>query len=303
LINFFTYFFNKKYHMIHNCEISDSFVHPNLKLSGGKGGNGESRLFISNNSDFANRLTGKPWKITFDNSYKQDILSDLSNTEQFKKQISNRVEATFSHISELDNTVINTQLQQGNKDVNRNYIGQSPHRKKESKTDSEITNIKNWDKLRKSLMPTKTTLQFFDTEEFILVNVIHNNNVHKYNKIHGASFVQLEFLKIFGNTNNIEIQHTNNKGEFKLRNPENGYMWPVDGYHNCAIHRCTGDRHNPCIWNNTVFEFQGTYWHRDKKEKDLKKQKFYTSEGYKWFEITEKEWTSRKKLMKAIKKC
>ena len=32
---------------LHQCEVSDSFVYPNMKLSNGKNGNGESRLFIS----------------------------------------------------------------------------------------------------------------------------------------------------------------------------------------------------------------------------------------------------------------
>ena len=34
-------------HKLHHCEVSDSFVHPIMKLSNGKNGNGESRLFLS----------------------------------------------------------------------------------------------------------------------------------------------------------------------------------------------------------------------------------------------------------------
>mgnify|MGYP001308619122 FL=1 len=90
-----------------------------------------------------------------------------------------------------------------------------------------------------------------------------------------------------------------NKGEHKERK-DNGYFWPVDGYHNCEKHKCCGTREKPCIWNNYVFEFQGTYWHKDKKEKDLDKKKFYIKKGYKWFEITEDEWTNRKKTFKSI---
>ena len=35
--------------------------------------------------------------------------------------------------------------------------------------------------------------------------------------------------------------------------------------------------------------------------KDLEKKKFYIEKGYKWFEISEKEYTNRKKLIKSIK--
>jgi hypothetical protein len=287
---------------IHTCEISDSFVHQNLKLSGGKCGNGESRLFISNNREFTEKLINKPWKIYVDHNYKKDIKHDLE-INQFKKSIENRVKQTSSNIDKLNGQIINVQLQPGNKDVNRNYIGQTPHRiviKKKDRTKEEQTNIDKWDLLRQCLMPTKTTLEFYDNDDNILVNIVHNNNVHRYNKIHGCSFVQLEFIKKIEQSQNIEIQSAKNKGEFKLRNPENGYMWPVDGYHNCDHHRCNGSKDNLCIWHKTVFEFQGDYWHKNKKDKDIKKKLFYESEGYKWFEIAESEWTLRKKVIKSL---
>ena len=72
---------------IHSCEISDSFVHPNLKLSGGKCGNGESRLFISNNKEYTKQIVSKPWIIQYDKNYKNDILQYLNDNNLFRKFI------------------------------------------------------------------------------------------------------------------------------------------------------------------------------------------------------------------------
>ena len=113
----------------------------------------------------------------------------------------------------------------------------------------------------------------------------------------------------------IEIQHEHNKGEFQLRNPNNGYFWPVDGYHNCHLHKCSGDLETPCQYNNHIWEFQGDYFHGNpekydkddtfhgityskKHNKDLVKKQFYEENGYnvniKW----ESEWVQDKKTMK-----
>ena len=285
--------------VLHHCEISDSFVHPNLKLANGKNGNGESRLFISNNYDYAKQLVNKKWILEYSTSYKNDIKLDFE-TELFRKPKKSRYEYICQKIDKLNGKEINIQLQQGNMDINRNYIGCNPHRRKQNKTDIEKNNIQLWDDFRQSLMPTKTTLQFFDNNEYIKVYVSHNKNIHRYKKIHGCSFISLEFMRIFSIANNIEIQTAKTK-EFQLRNPSNGYMWPVDGYHNCELHNCKGTKNEPCIWNKTVFEFQGDYWHKNKKEKDCAKKEFYIQSGYNWFEITESEWNNRKKTMKMIK--
>ena len=272
-----------------------------MKLSEGQGGNGESRLFISNNKEYAQKLAQKPWKIEFSEDYLDDVLSFVKSAENFRKKISNRDEIFRQNISNIDGSVIDVQLQQGGDDVNRNYIGQKPHRRRVSKTSDEKKNIKKWDCFRESLVPTITTLEFYDKNTYILVKISHNKNIHKYNKIPGCSFVSLEFFKHFEHSNNIEIQTAKNGGEFKLRK-ENGYFWPVDGYHNCRDHKCCGTSENPCIWHNYVFEFQGDYWHKEKKHKDLAKRKFYEEKNYKWFEITEFEWNKRKRTLKAIEK-
>ena len=45
--------------MLHHCEVSDSFVHPSMKLSNGKNGNGESRLFISGSRNICQEIEKK----------------------------------------------------------------------------------------------------------------------------------------------------------------------------------------------------------------------------------------------------
>jgi hypothetical protein len=285
----------------HSCEISDSFVHPNMKLNNGKNGNGESRLFISNNQDYAYKLAdGRPWKIIFEDDYKKNVSYFINNERNFRKQVSNRKEDVINNISKINDVLINVEMQQGNKDVCRNYIGQTPHRKKKTKTIEEKENIIKWDTFRKGLVPTITTIEFYtENSEYILIQIKYNKNIHKYNKPSGCSFASLEFFDIFSKTNNIEIQTAKNGGEHKERK-ENGYFWPVDGYHNCRHHKCSGSSTNPCFWNNYVFEFQGDYWHKNKKNKDIEKKKFYTQLGYKWFEITESEWYNNKKVMKQL---
>ena len=285
---------------LQHVEVSDSFVYPFMKLSGGKDGNGESRLFISNSKDICTLIAKeKKIKICFSNDYIEELESFVSQSENFKKKNKNRLSIWKDNISNMHDETINIETQNGTTDVNRNYVGQTPHRRKKNISQKEKSNIKKWDMFRKCLVPTKTTLVFLLCEDGLILNVLYNHGVHKYNKPAGCSFVSIEFFNQFEKVNNIEIQHAMNGTEHKERK-ENGYFWPVDGYHNCKKHRCCGTEDKPCVWNNYVFEFQGTYWHKDKKEKDLAKKEFYTEKGYNWYEITEREFTDRKKLIKQI---
>ena len=286
---------------LHHCEVSDSFVHPNMKLSNGKNGNGESRLFISCSEKICKEIEKKQYiTITFDTDYINKLKPFVSQDSNFRKKNDDRIEKWEKNIKDINNKKILIEIQNGRQDVRRNYIGQRPHRRKKYKTDAEKKNIIKWDTFRKCLVPTKSTLEFIINNDELIVRVLYNENVHRYNKPSGCSFVSLEFFDMFSNINNFEIQHSMNGGEHKERK-QNGYFWPVDGYHNCRKHKCCGTQDKPCIWNNYVFEFQGDYWHKDRKMKDLEKKKFYIEKGYKWFEITEKEYTNRKKLIKSIK--
>ena len=297
---------NKK--MIHTCEISDSFVSHNMKLrkETGKVGNGEARLFISNSKEITNKFINKDGvenllKVEFDENYINDNEEFLKNDNNFNRINLNRYSSFKENIQKLNNCLIPIKIQNGDDDVSRNYIGTNPHRSAKDKTAADKDNIKLWDTLRETLVPTKTTIEFYKEDTYTLVFVRHNNSVHKYNKPSGCSFVSMEFLNTFGKINNIEIQHAMNKGEYKVKQT-NGYFSPVDGYHNCSIHRCDGTHEKPCIWHNFVFEFQGTYWHKNKKEKDFAKKQFWIENGYHWFEISETEWTNRKKIMKRLDK-
>ena len=71
--------------MFHHCEVSDSFVHPDNKLSKGKNGHGESRLFTSSSEELTNKVCKKPWKITFDPNYKSDI-EEFTEGDNFIKK-------------------------------------------------------------------------------------------------------------------------------------------------------------------------------------------------------------------------
>lgn len=287
-------------HKLHHCNVSDSFVHPNMKLSNGKNGNGESRLYVSCSENICEIIQKeKKIKIKFDYNYIYNLEPYVSDETNFRKKDFNRVKTWKKNIKDLEGKKIMIETQNGCKDVRRNYIGQTPHRRKKNKTKEEEENIRKWDTFRNSLVPTKTTLEFSIVENELIVYVLYNEEHKKYNKPSGCSFVSLEFLKDFGIINNIEIQHAMNGGEHKERK-DNGYFWPVDGYHDCGKHKCCGTHYKPCFWNKYVFEFQGDYWHKDKKNKDLAKKEFYIKKGYKWFEITESEYNNRKKLIKGI---
>jgi len=274
---------------IHSCEISDSFVHPNNKLNDGKNGHGERRLYISSSNTIYDSLL-KPWKFIVSIEYKSKIEDFFINGDIFKKQNIDRVTDVNNLLDKVEKMTISPTKQDGRQDVRRKYIG--PYKEKE--------NIQNWDKMRKILAPTKTLFEFFEKDDHIQI-VINTNNIKLYNIPHGCSHIQIEWLNTISKQYNIEIQHAMNGGEFCLRHPVNGYMWPVDGYHCCDMHKCTGNSKSPCKYNKYVFEFQGTYWHKNKKDKDAKKKEFYESKGYKMIHKHEELYIQYNKLLKNIK--
>jgi hypothetical protein len=268
----------------HWCEVSDSFVHPNNKLSGGKKGHGEARLFISNNKYIGKRLSNKPWKIEFDKNYLTDIKNIVNDQTNFIKEREYRYKEMENAIKEIDNKIIQIKDQNGKNDVNRYYIGAM-------KDDEE--NKRKWTNFRKALLPQKTTLVFKEDKDFILV-IIKYCFKKSYNTLNGDSFASREYFVYLEEKLGIEIQTARTR-EFSLRK-ENGYNWPVDGYHNCNSHKCSGNEKNPCKYNNTVWEFQGSYWHKDKTEKDIEKKNFYEKQGYTMIWMMEDDWNKIKKM-------
>lgn len=80
---------NKKMfqHKLHHCEVSDSFVHPNMKLSNGKNGNGESRLFISCSENISETIQKqKKIKIQFDDNYINNLEPYVYDETNFRKK-------------------------------------------------------------------------------------------------------------------------------------------------------------------------------------------------------------------------
>ena len=119
-------------------------------------------------------------------------------------------------------------LQNGKNDGSRCYIGPE-------KTDKKNVNL--YDKFRKTLIPKEYSFKLIEEEEYFICNVINNNNTIEKLKKKSSSKVSIEYLNYLEKELSIEIQHELNGGEFQLRNPKNGYFWPVDGYHNCNIQK------------------------------------------------------------------
>ena len=278
--------------------IPDCFVNPNLKLSNGKNGHGERRLYTGDNNSNNEYICKKPWLINYPSNYKDEIEEILDDDEKFSKSCANRKCIVYDAIDSCNKKLINILSQNGSQDVRRYYIGPNKNNKE---------NIKLYDTFRCSVIP-----KYFEC------NIIKNDIIDKKKKNKKTSNACVEWLNYLSNTLGtlgIEIQHEHNKGEFQLRNPNNGYFWPVDGYHNCSLHKCSGNVENPCPYHNHIWEFQGDYFHGNplkynkddtfhgvsylkKHNKDLDKKKFYEEKGYivniKW----ESEWVQDKKIMK-----
>jgi len=286
--------------------IPDCFVSPYLKLANGKNGHGERRLYTGDNDYNNNYICNKPWKILFPDEYKTSISNILFDTTLFSKQCIDRQTMVYNSIDICSEKLIYINPQNGTKDVSRYYVGPNKNNKE---------NIKLYDTFRCTVIPKMYSLQLIENDDYFECNIIKNELIEKTSKTKKSSNACIEWLKYLSMTYCIEIQHEFNKGEFQLRNPLNGYFWPVDGYHNCKIHECSGNLENPCKYNNNIWEFQGDYFHGNPKkynkddtfhgisysnkyDKDLAKQLFYEENGYivnvKW----ESEWVEEKKNLK-----
>jgi hypothetical protein len=278
-------------------------VSPILKFSNGKNGHGERRLYVGNEHTLNSYVCKKPWKIIYPKNYKQQIDEILDNSSLFSKQCSDRKKKVFMAIDECHNKIINIVPQNGKQDVRRYYIGPNKNDK---------NNIKLYDLFRLTLIPKKYSIKLNECDEYFICSIMKTDLIDKKNKY---SYACIEYLNFLQHIYDIEIQSQNNKGEFQLRNPSNGYYWPVDGYHNCKIHKCRGNEKYICPFNNHIWEFYGDYYHGnpikyskydlyhnksylEKHNKDLKKIKFYQEQGFivniKW----ENDWIEDKKFMK-----
>ena len=288
--------------------IPDCFVFSLLKLSNGKNGHGERRLYTGDSNNNNEYISKKPWRIEFPSNYKSDIEDFLDNPKHFSKSCDDRKNIVYNSIDSCNKKTIHISTQNGNEDVKRYYIGPNKNDKQ---------NIKLYDTLRYCIIPKIYSLNLIEKEEYFECNIIKNEFIDK-KKQKKASNVSLEWLTYLAKTLDIEIQHEHNKGEFQLRNPINGYFWPVDGYHNCESHRCSGSLENPCEYNKYIWEFQGDYFHGNpsiynkddtfhgnsyskKHNKDSDKKTFYEKSGHIVITKWESDWVKDKKLMKKNK--
>jgi hypothetical protein len=291
--------------------ISDSYVKQKLKLAGGKNGHGEATLYTGDNNNNNEHICTKPWHIKYPDNYKNEIEPLLDDDKKFSKPCNDRKSIVYNAIDYCHQKLLYISPQNGAEDVSRYYIGlryptNAPNNKE---------NKKLYDTFRCSIIPKLYSLRLIEKEEYFECNIIKNDTIEKTKKNKKTSNACVEWLTYLSSTRCIEIQHEHNKGEFQLRNPNNGYFWPVDGYHNCHLHKCSGDLETPCQYNNHIWEFQGDYFHGNpekydkddtfhgisytkKHNKDLVKKQFYEENGYtvniKW----ESEWVQEKKIMK-----
>lgn len=289
----------------HSFAIPDCVVSPQLKLANGKNGHGERRMYTGDNNQINKHICTKPWQINYNDGYKEEIKEFLQDDTNFARKCENRLDMVYQAIDSCQNNTLVIVSQNGTKDVTRYYIGPDKTNK---------ANVSLYDTFRLTLIPKIYSIELVEQESCFICTIVKNDFIEK-KKSKKSSNASTQYLNYTAKKLCIEIQHENNKGEFQLRNPSNGYFWPVDGYHNCSLHECSGNAENPCEFNNHIWEFQGDYFHGNpakystsdtfhgtnyskKHDKDNEKKKFYQENGYtvniKW----ESEWVQDKKNMK-----
>ena len=117
---------------------------PCLKLSNGKNGHGERRLYTGDNNNTNENICKKPWLINYSSNYKNEIEEELDSDENFSKSCDDRKTIVYNAIDSCDKKLINISTQNGNKDVKRYYIGPNKNNKE---------NIKLYDTFRCSVIP------------------------------------------------------------------------------------------------------------------------------------------------------
>ena len=292
--------------------ISDSFVCSLLKLTGGKNGHGEARIYTGGDNGINEYICKKRWKLSYPHNYLEEIKPTLNDSSLFvAKKCDNRVGLVSKNVQFCQDKLVSMYQQNGKNDGKRCYVG--PGRTLGLSNNEE--NVKLYDTFRKTILPKGYSLELIEEDDYFACNVINNNDISQV-KTKSSSKASDEYLKyLTKHLLKIEIKCQQNGGEFQLRNPKNGYFWPVDGYHNCSIHDCHGTESVPCPYNNHIWEFQGDYFHGnpskyalsdtfhgvpydEKHRKDAEKKKFYEDHGYvlvcKW----ESEWADDKIKMR-----
>ena len=152
--------------------LPDCFVCPYLKLSNGKNGHGERRLYTGDNNKNNEYICEKQWLINYPSNYKNEISSILDDDENFSKSCTNRKNIVYNAIDSCNKKLINISTQNGIKDVRRYYIGPNKNNKE---------NIKLYDTFRHSVIPKLYFLQLIEKENYFECNIRPNT---------GGSFIR-----------------------------------------------------------------------------------------------------------------
>ena len=90
--------------------IPDCFVSPNLKLSKGKDGHGERRLYTGDNNNNNEYICKKPWFINYPSNYKNEIEELLNDDENFSKPCNDRKCVVYNAIDSCNKILIDIYL-------------------------------------------------------------------------------------------------------------------------------------------------------------------------------------------------
>jgi len=277
-----------------------------MKLKDGKNGHGERRIYTGGDNSINEHLCSKPWRFSYAANYIEEITPFVNNPLLFTKKCDTRLAIVAESVQRCKDNIVHVTSQNGQKDGKRCYIGPKI---------TEKDNVLLYDTFRKTLFPKEYSLKLTEEATYFICKVISNDTIDDQAKSKASSKVSIEYLNYLAKTQSIEIQHELNGGEFQLRNPKNGYFWPVDGYHNCHIHKCQGTELAPCPYHNHIWEFQGDYFHGNplkyaasdkfhhmsyekKHIKDAEKKKYYEECGYKVVCKWESEWAADKIKMR-----
>ena len=109
--------------------IPDCFVSSYLKLSNGKNGHGERRLYTGDNNNNNEHICTKPWLINYPSNYKNEIESLLDDDEKFSKSCNDRKSIVYNAIDKCYKQLLYISPQNGREDVRRYYIGPDKNNK------------------------------------------------------------------------------------------------------------------------------------------------------------------------------
>lgn len=236
-------------------------------------GHGEAKLYIGCKPEDRFILTSKPLIV----KYSQEYLNNVNNSKHSKIILDN--------IKKFEDKYSSTLIAYPRciQDKRRMYIG--------GKDKKDLS----WKLFRETLLSYKSCILFEEKETNIDVTIKPSSYFVSDTPI-GYSIACIEWLKYLEKTEGITIRNALNGGEFSIKTSK-GYRYPVDGY---------------CEQTNTVYEFQGDYWHgnpaiykeddmihgipySEKWKKDALKKKTFEELGYKVVTMWESDYYKFKK--------